>query len=42
MPAAKPPKMRAAIRISIDGAKPAMSAAGIASVRPSSSIILRP
>ena len=42
IPAAMPPKMRAPIRIWIVGAKPAMSAAGIASVRPRSSIILRP
>jgi hypothetical protein len=42
IPAARPPKIRAAIRISIDGAKPAIRAAGIANMTPVSSNILRP
>ena len=42
IPAARPPKIRAPIRTSIDGAKPAIKAAGIASVTPRSNNSLRP
>ena len=42
MPAANPPKRRPKIKTWIVGAKPLISAAGIASATPSSAIILRP
>jgi len=42
IPAARPPKIRAAMRISIDGAKPASRDDGMARKVPIKSIILRP